>query len=162
MSSQKTSEANTSQTCCKMQSDAGMPKRRPLKELQVDGKFTEDRMSWKEELHKHCEETYEDIEKTFEMEEDGVKKYRTYGDRHFTEDRGVAEITVDLVLQAMAKMVEERVNGPEDSIVTEMIKQFPPANLRNCKMLPRPLDESGRGVQLREDREIALLAKAGC
>ena len=59
-------------------------------------------------------------------------------------------------------MVEERVNGPEDSIVTEMIKQFPQEHLRNYKMLPRRLDESGRGAQLPKDRELALLAKAGC
>ena len=31
------------------------------------------------------------------------------------------EITIDLVLRARAKMAEERVNGPGDSVVTEMI-----------------------------------------
>ena len=36
-----------------------------------------------------------------------------------------AEITVDLVLQARAKMSDEKVNGPDDAIVREMIKQLP-------------------------------------
>ena len=36
-----------------------------------------------------------------------------------------AEITVDLVLQARAKMSDNKVNGPEDAIVSEMIKQLP-------------------------------------
>ena len=36
-----------------------------------------------------------------------------------------AEITVDLVLQARAKMSDNKVNGPEDAVVSEMIKQLP-------------------------------------
>ena len=36
-----------------------------------------------------------------------------------------AEITVDLVLQARAKMSDNKVNGPaEDAVVSEMIKQL--------------------------------------
>ena len=36
-----------------------------------------------------------------------------------------AEITVDLVLQARAKMADNKVNGPDDAVVSEMIKQLP-------------------------------------
>ena len=46
------------------------------------------------------------------------------GDQHFTEDGRGAEITIDLVLQARAKIPEKKVNGPEDAVVSEMIKQF--------------------------------------
>ena len=35
-----------------------------------------------------------------------------------------AEITVDLVLQARAKMCDNKVKGPEDAVVSEMIKQL--------------------------------------
>ena len=36
-----------------------------------------------------------------------------------------AEITVDLVLHARAKMSDNRVNGPDDAVVSEMIKHLP-------------------------------------
>ena len=41
------------------------------------------------------------------------------------DDGRRAEITVDLMLQARAKMSENKVNGPEDAVVSEMIKQLP-------------------------------------
>ena len=47
------------------------------------------------------------------------------GNQQFTEDGRDAEITVDLVLQARAKLSENKVNGPEDAIVSEMIKRLP-------------------------------------
>ena len=34
------------------------------------------------------------------------------------------EITIDLVLQSRAKMSDNKVNGPEDTVVSEMIKQL--------------------------------------
>ena len=46
-------------------------------------------------------------------------------DRHFTDDGRVAETTVDLVLQARAKMSENNVNGPEDAVVSVMTKLLP-------------------------------------
>ena len=47
------------------------------------------------------------------------------GDRHFTEQGRVAEMTIDLVSKARAKLSEHKVNGPEGSLVSEMIKQLP-------------------------------------
>ena len=46
-------------------------------------------------------------------------------EKHFTEERSVPEITIELVLKARAKMADNKVNGPEDSTVSEMIKQPP-------------------------------------
>ena len=63
------------------------------------------------------------------MQEDRIKNHKTEGDRHFTEEGRIAEITVDVVFQATAKMAEEKVTGPEDSIVTEMQKQLPRENI---------------------------------
>ena len=36
-----------------------------------------------------------------------------------------AEITVDVLLQAGAKMSDNNVNGPDDAVVSEMIKHLP-------------------------------------
>ena len=44
--------------------------------------------------------------------------------QQFTVEGRIAEITVDLVLQARAKMSDNKVNGPEDAIVSEMIKKL--------------------------------------
>ena len=51
------------------------------------------------------------VEETFEVQEDRIKKYKSDGDRHFTAGRRVAESTVDMVLQARAKMAKERVSS---------------------------------------------------
>ena len=47
------------------------------------------------------------------------------GDQQFTKDGRGAETTIDLVLQAREKVSDNRVNGPEDAVVSEMIKQLP-------------------------------------
>ena len=69
-------------------------------------------------------------------------------------------ITVDLVLQARGKMAGERVNGPEDSIASEMIKQLPQEKIRQYKMLPRSMYGAGGSSFFLEDREIGILAEA--
>ena len=61
-----------------------------------------------------------DVEETIEEQEDRIKKYKTDGDRHFTEEGRNGESTFDLVLKARATMAEEVINGPEDSIVAEI------------------------------------------
>ena len=65
-----------------------------------------------------------DPEETIEEQQKRMLKYKEDGDRHFITEHGrVVEISIVLVLQARAKMSENKVNGPEDSIVSEMIKQ---------------------------------------
>ena len=56
------------------------------------------------------------------------------GDQHFTDDGRGAKITVDLVLQATAKMSEYKVNGPEDAVASEMIKSL---SLKNIYIFTR-------------------------
>ena len=51
-----------------------------------------------------------------------MEVYKVDGDRHFTAEGRLAEMTIDLVLQARAELPENTVNGPEASIVSEMIK----------------------------------------
>ena len=54
-------------------------KRRPLTELCVNGCFAE---------------VYVDVDETIEEQEKSMVKYKEGGDRHFTEEGRVAEITV--------------------------------------------------------------------
>ena len=68
---------------------------------------------------------YTDHDETREVQEKRIKYFTRNGDQHFTNDGRRAEITIDLVLQAKAIMSENKVNGPEDAVVGEMIKQLP-------------------------------------
>ena len=95
-------------------------KRKPLSELYVDGMITEDRDEWREELQRHCEEVFADHEETRRVQEKRIDCLRKNGDRHFTDDGRRVEIPIDLVLQARAKMSENKVNGPADAVVSEM------------------------------------------
>ena len=87
--------------------------------------FTEERKDWGKELPRHCYEVNVHPEDTKEEQEMRILKYQKEGNKQFTEDGRVAEITSDLILQARAKMSKDKVNGPEDSAVSEMIKQLP-------------------------------------
>ena len=55
---------------------------------------------------------------------------------HFTEQGRVAEISVDLELQAKASLSDNKVSGLEDSVVSEMIKQLPLETLCDYEVLP--------------------------
>ena len=70
-------------------------------------------------------ECFSDPEERKEVEEGRIEYLKRKGDQHFTKDGRGAEMTIDLVLQARAKVSENRVNGPEDAAVSEMIKQLP-------------------------------------
>ena len=114
-----------------------MSKRKLLKYLCEDGSFTEHRAVWSEELQRHCKEGYDDDEEeTILQQEERNEKCRREGHRQFTEEGTIAEITVDLFLRARARMAEERVNGPEDSVVTEMTKQHPQEKMFEITKVP--------------------------
>ena len=89
-------------TCSKVQFEV-WKKECALKKRHVDGKFTEDRIIWNKELQKHCEVGCEDVEETSEVQENRIKKCKTDGDRHVTEEGKAAAITDDQELQARAK-----------------------------------------------------------
>ena len=65
-------------------------------------------------------EVYTDQEETKEVQENRIEHFKKIGDQQFTVDGRIAESTVDLVLRA--KMSDNKVNGPEDAVVSEMIK----------------------------------------
>ena len=54
-----------------------------------------------------------------------MNTFKKRGNQQFTEDGRNAEITVDLVWQARATLGDNKVNGPEDAIVSEMTKKLP-------------------------------------
>ena len=91
----------------------------------MNGNFTEDREEWQIELQRHCEEVYTDQEETRQVQENRIEYFKKKGDQQFTVDGREAEITVDVVLQARAKVCDNKVNGPEDAVVSELIKQLP-------------------------------------
>ena len=95
----------------------------PLKERYGDARFTEDRAIWTGELWRHCEEDYDEKEMT-EKQEERISQFNTEGDRQFTQEERTAEKTIDSVLRARARLAEETINGPEDSVVAEMIKEL--------------------------------------
>ena len=93
-------------------------KRKQLTELYVKENFTEDREEWQKEV-------YTDQDETKEVQENRIEYFKKKGEQQFTKEGRSAEITVDLMLQARAKMSNNKVNGPEDAIVSEMIKHLP-------------------------------------
>ena len=86
-----------------MQPHAGKEKTKktPLKELFVDGDFSENRDEWKQDLQKHCGAVSVESEETDENQRERIQRCDNLGNEHFSEGR-VAEISVDLVLQARA------------------------------------------------------------
>ena len=110
---------------CSMKPGKKKTKRNPLTELYVKGHFTEDRGEWQKELQssaKRCILTEQKRKKNRKAELNTSEKR---GNQQFIEEGRNAEITVDLVWQARAKLSEGKVNGPEDVIVSEMIKKLP-------------------------------------
>ena len=84
-------------------------------------------------------------------EEKRIVTCKEDGGRHFSEVRRVAEITIDLVKQARAKMAENKVHGPEDSVVTEITKQGDWV-VHDATKVPKP----------RPERDSACRARSFC
>ena len=82
------------------------------------------REDWRKELERHCGELYVvgGDDRGADAEDRMVHQKKV---EHFTEQGRVAEISVDLELQAKALLSDNKVSGPEDSVVSEMIKQLP-------------------------------------
>ena len=97
-----------------------------MTELYVNDSFTQDRDAWKKELQRRGAEVNEKTEEQAKW----IAKYKKDGDRQFTKmGELLRSITVDLVLQSRARMLENVGNGPEDAIVSEMIQQLPQKNM---------------------------------
>ena len=125
--------------------------------------FTEDREEWQKGLQKHCEEASTDQKETQEVQEDRIEHIKKKGDQQFTVLRRTAEITVDLVLQARAKMSDNKVNRRGGVIVRETIKQLSLEKHPHChEMFSGTLHGPDGISKFVEDREIGLLEKTRC
>ena len=82
-----------------------------------------------------------------------IEYFKKKGVQNFTEDGRNAEITVDMVLQARAKLSDHLVHGLEDAMASEMSKI--------CEMFLGPLYGSDGCSQLVEDCENGFPVKTG-
>ena len=102
------------------------------------------------------------MEETTEAQESRIEYFWKRGNQQFTEDGRNAEITVDLVLQARAKLSDNKVNGPEDAIVSEMIKKVAHGKDQHyCEVLPRTFHGLDGISKLVEDGVSGLLEETG-
>ena len=110
------------------------------------------------------EEVCTDIEETKEVQEKRIEFFISKGDQQFTEVGRNAEITVYLVvLQARAKLSENKDNGPEDVIVSEMIKRTAHGeDLHYNDVFPGTFSGSYGVSTLVEGGEDGVLEEAGC
>ena len=110
---------------CSMVSGRKKNRRKALLELFVDGTFTDNREEWQKELKRHCKSVHTDQEETEEVQKERIEYFKMKGDRHLLEEGRAGEMTVDLVLQARAKLSNNKVSVPADAVVSEMIKALP-------------------------------------
>ena len=87
-------------------------------------------------LKRHCEGVSSYKDETVEVHKERIMKFKKTGDRDFTEEGRVAEITVDLVLRAKARMAKD--SGLEDSVFAEMIKELLKRGLTRLRHVSKP------------------------
>ena len=105
---------------------------------------------------RQCEEVKTDPEET---KEEYLVFSRGKGDQQFTQDERGTEITIDLVLQARAKMLDNKVNGPEDAVVSEMIKQLPRENPHHRNVFPGTCCYENQTRNQRKEKEVTGLLR---
>ena len=93
--------------------------------LWVNGRATEDREEWCEEVRLHCEKCYDDKSETSEKQAERIRGQRCRGDSAVALQGRRVQITVNRVLRARGKMLRGKFNGPADSLVVEMLSRLP-------------------------------------
>ena len=90
---------------CSMMPGRKKIKRKPLSELYFNGKFTENIEECQKELQRNCEGLCINQDEAREVQEKIIEYFKKKKeDWHFTDDGRGAEITIDMMLQARAKM----------------------------------------------------------
>ena len=102
--------------------------RKPLRELHINGGFSENREDWRKELQRPWREVHVDRRRRSRSRGRGSHGTPKKGSNSLPKQGRVAEISVDLELQAKALLSDNEVSGPEDSVVSELIKQLPLEN----------------------------------
>ena len=93
--------------------------------LWINGRASENRDEWTEEVRAHCERCYDDITETSEVRAEKIQRQRTSGDHRVPFQEHRLQITVDKVFRARFKMMKNKANGPTDCLVTEMLQCLP-------------------------------------
>ena len=96
----------------------------------VNGRATEDREEWCEEVRLHCEKCYDDKSETSEKQAERIRVQRCRGDSAVAIQGREVQITVNRVLRARGKMLRGKANGPADygpadCLVVEMLSRLP-------------------------------------
>ena len=93
--------------------------------LWVNGRATEDREEWNEEVGLHCEKCYDDKSETPEVQAERIREQRCRVDSAVAVQGRQVQITVNRVLRARGKMLSGKSNGPADCLVVEMLRRLP-------------------------------------
>ena len=96
-----------------------------MKRLWINGRASEDREEWMEEVKAHCERCYDDKDETSQMQEERIQEQRHRGDCLEAGTGQKVQITVDRVLRARPKMMKNKANGPSDCWLAEMSQELP-------------------------------------
>ena len=92
---------------------------RPVVRRLWNGRASEDREEWMEEVKVHCERCHDDKDETSQMQEDRIQQRRRGSGLEAWTGR-MMEITVGKVLRARGNLMKNKGNGPSDCLLTEM------------------------------------------
>ena len=143
---------------CSLELGKKEAKRKPLTELYVKGHFTEDREEWQKELQRHCERCTPTCRKQKNLKKKELNTSRKKGIRQFTEEGRSAEITADLVLQARAKLSDNKRRRDRER---DDQKVAHGEDLHYNQVFSGTLHETDGISKFVEDREISLLEETG-
>ena len=90
--------------------------------LWINGRASDHRDEWTEEVRAHCEKSYHDKTETSEVQAERIRHQRSRGDSLAALQGQHLQITVDRVLPARRKMMKNKANGPADCLVTAMLQ----------------------------------------
>ena len=96
--------------------------RRPVvTKLWINGRASEDRDEWTEEVRAHCEKCFDDKTEMSEVQAERIR-YLELSLRQLGRSPGqtYTDHSRDRVLRARGKMMKNKANGPADCLVTEM------------------------------------------
>ena len=93
--------------------------------LWVNGRASEDRDEWTEEVRAHCEKCYDDKMETSEVQAERIRCQRSRGDGLAAFQCREKQIRVDRVLRTHGKMMKNEVNGPANCLVRETLQCLP-------------------------------------
>ena len=89
----------------------------------------DDSEEWNQELQRHCEEAHMDPEETKEVQE-GRKMSISRGSETSNSQIMGEELKLQITSSCRpGQMSENKVNRPEDAVVSEMIQQLPPEKI---------------------------------